>query len=369
MKAKISVVQLAFYHFLFWALYVLSEYLANLVHLSPGTQFEFLRSTLLSLPVLMLPTYFLVWFAVPRLLKKRKIALFALSVLVVGLFVFYSRIKWLELINYINHDHYFQVPASKVVKNVIRDYAIIALAVCIYIIGDWRKNQQLNEALIKAKAEAEIKLLKSQLQPHFLFNSLNNIYSLALMKSDLTADSILKLTDLLEYLVYKANQEKIPLAQEVQLIKNYIGLEQLRYGEQLQVEEQINIDNEQLLIAPLLLLPFAENCFKHGGSSKNGIFRIVLHLKVAQNRLEFYLENSKKKMPSPEKTGGIGLENIQKRLQLIYPQSHQLNILDEEDSFKIQLSINLLAKSPKALNKKPSTTPPQKSPVNLKPET
>ena len=122
----------------------------------------------------------------------------------------------------------------------------------------------------KSKAEAEIKLLKGQLHPHFLFNSLNNIYSLALVKSDLTADSILKLTELLDYLVYKANMDKVPLSKEVQLLHNYIGLEQLRYGNHLRIETAITVQNDALLVAPLLLLPFAENCFKHGGPGQDG---------------------------------------------------------------------------------------------------
>lgn len=208
-----------FLHILFWGIYVLSEYLANMMHLHSSNNWTFLRSTLLSLPLLMIPTYLIAFYVVPKFLMQNKIHWFLLSVFVAAIFVFWGRIKWLELINYLENGQHFNIPPTKVIKNVIRDYSIIALAICIYIIGDWRKKQQLNEQLIKAKAEAEIKLLKGQLQPHFLFNSLNNIYSLALMKSDLTADSILKLTELLDYLVYRANLEKVALNKEVQLLK------------------------------------------------------------------------------------------------------------------------------------------------------
>ncbi len=329
-------------HIFFWLLYVASEYFANLMHMQPGKNLRFFQSIFLTLPALMLPTYFIAWYVVPRYLKTNKWSLFILWILAVGVFVFFARIKWEELVNYLESGRYFEMPASKMLKNIIRDYSIIALAVCIYIIGDYRKKQRHNEQLVKAKAEAEIKLLKGQLHPHFLFNSLNNIYSLALMKSDLTADSILKLTELLDYLVYRANMDKVPLAKEVQLLENYVDLEKLRYGEKLIIEADIDVKNEGVKVAPLILLPFAENCFKHGGAGKEGLFRINMKLFTDDKTLVFHLENSKKKKKenSPVK-GGVGLENIRQRLALLYPNRHQLNISDQLDIYGIRLEINL----------------------------
>ena len=232
------------------------------------------------------------------------------------------------------------MPARKMVKNVIRDYSVVALAVCLYIIGDWRQKQKLNEKLIKAKAEAELKLLKGQLHPHFLFNTLNNIYSLALQKSDLTADSILKLTELLDYLVYWANKEKVALSKEVELLKSYLDLEKLRYGEKLQLNAEFSEIGNNLKVSPLILLPFVENCFKHGGISANGVFWINLKLKVYDKKFVFNIENSKKKKKDKTKTGGVGLENIQQRLVLIYPDKHQLEIDDNDEFFSVRLEIN-----------------------------
>jgi LytS/YehU family sensor histidine kinase len=306
----------------------------------PGEQERFLRATLLSLPILMGATYFLALYVVPRYLVPNRWFWFLLWCVVVALLVFYSRIKWQELVNYLRSDQYFPVPVNKMLKNIIRDYSIIALALCIYIIGDYRRKQKQNETLIKAKAEAEIKLLKGQLHPHFLFNSLNNIYSLALSKSDLTADSILKLTELLDYLVYRASKDKVPLGKEVQLLENYLGLEQLRYGEKLQVQQQIFVQNEDQAIAPLLLLPFAENCFKHGGVGEDGLFRINLDLYSDLKKLQFRLHNSKRKKPLPgSQSGGVGLENIQKRLTLLYPERHRLQIENKADSYEVHLEI------------------------------
>ncbi len=328
-------------HLLFWALYILSEYFANMMHMRSGDVWPFFRAELLSLPALMLGTYFIALVAVPKFLKKGKWHWFVLSLLTVGAVVFFARVKWLEVVNYLEHQEYWKVPVSKVLKNIIRDYSIIALAVCIYIIGDYRRKQKLNEELAKAKAEAEIKLLKGQLHPHFLFNSLNNIYSLALMKSDLTADSILKLTELLDYLVYRANMEKVALSKEVQLLRNYVDLEKLRYGDKLKVDLDFEMENENLMVAPLILLPFAENCFKHGGAGEDGFFKIKMNLKADALQLAFNIANSKKTgRKNQHPNGGVGLENIRKRLTLLYPGRHGLRIQDLPERYEVNLKIN-----------------------------
>jgi two-component system LytT family sensor kinase len=329
-------------HVLFWILYVVAEYFANLMHMQPGENLRFFRATFLSLPVLLFATYFIALYAVPRFLQKGKWHLFLLWLVVIVIFVFFARIKWQELVNYLEFERYYQVPYSKMLKNIIRDYSIIALAVCISIIADYRRKQQLNEQLIKAKAEAEIKLLKGQLHPHFLFNSLNNIYSLALMKSDLTADSILKLTELLDYLVYRASMDKVTLSKEIELLNNYVGLEQLRYGEKLKIESDITVLNDTIKVAPLLLLPFAENCFKHGGVGNEGVFYIKIDLYADDKKLVFNIINSKKNGKKiAAVNGGVGLENIQKRLKLLYPGQHQLNIKDLPDSYNVNLEIDI----------------------------
>lgn len=330
-----------FIHLFFWLLYVVSEYFANLVHMRTGEFGAFLRSTLLSLPALLAGTYFIALVAVPIFLKKNQWHWFVLSVIAVGAVVFFARIKWLEVVNYLEYREYYKVPVSKVLKNIIRDYSIIALAVCIYIIGDYLSKQRLNEQLIRAKAEAEIKLLKGQLHPHFLFNSLNNIYSLALMKSDLTADSILKLTELLDYLVYRANMERVAIAKEVQLLENYLDLEKLRYGDKLKVEMEFDLENENLLLPPLLLLPFAENCFKHGGVGRDGFFNIKMRLHADGKKLAFNISNSKKKSREDKHVnGGVGLENIRKRLTLLYPERHELQIENSPERYEVNLKIN-----------------------------
>ena len=327
------------WHIGLWLVYILLEYVANYPHIRPDERLNLLWVTIRNLPLIVIPTYIMAWYAVPRFLKEEKLHYFALTTLIVAGLVFIGRIKWLELMNYLATENYYSIPATKVIKNVIRDYSIIALAVCIYIISDWRKKSKANVELIKAKAEVEIQLLKGQLQPHFLFNSLNNIYSLALSNSRKTADSILKLTELLDYLVYKAGQPQVAISREWTLIENYVELEKLRYGDKLSINTQVAMDDDQRVLPPLILLPFVENCFKHGGPGNNGIFSVFLDLKVTSGELHFHVENTIHLMGKTRKKGGIGLKNIRKRLELIFPDRHDLMIENDGSNFTVDLKI------------------------------
>lgn len=331
-----------FVHLAFWLLYLVSEYFANLYHMNPGKEWRFFQSTVLSLPALMLPTYFLALYAVPHFLKANKWPWFLFCSLLSAVFIFCARIKWEEYVIYLQSGEHFDMPAAKLLKNIIRDYSVVALGVSLHIIGDYRRNQRLNEQLIKAKAEAEIKLLKGQLHPHFLFNSLNNIYSLALMKSDLTADSILKLTELLDYLVYRVNMDRVALSKELQLLENYMDLEKLRYGAKLKVEMELSLRNEGVQVAPLILLPFAENAFKHGGVGSDGVFSIQIQLQSDAQKLVFHISNTKRKRQKNNTAhGGVGLENIRQRLTLLYPNRHQLDIEDRAEMYAVSLKIEV----------------------------
>ena len=331
------------FHILFWIIYVLSEYIANYPHLQGTEHIRQLWSVALALPILMLPTYLIVLIGVPRYLSKGKTATFILVLILSAVFVFYGRIKWLELVNYLVNDFIGPMPAAKVLKNVVRDYAIIALAIAIYIIADWRRKELINNYLLEAKANSDLELLKRQLHPHFLFNTLNNIYSLSLKNSDHTGDQILKLSNLLEYLVYQSGEKKVLLIDEIELVKNYIDLEKLRYGSELNIN--INIDglDSKTKTAPLILLPFVENCFKHGSKNEKGVFWIKIKISLHKNLLVVFVENSKNKSPREpqEKPSGIGLANITERLELLYPGKHILTAEDSLAFFSVKLELKL----------------------------
>lgn len=326
---------------LFWLLYLASEYLANLPHLKGIEHFRALRSLVISLPIVMVPTYFMLFYAIPKLLKKNKIVVFVLVCVGVAIAVIVARVEWLEIVNYLNSGFIGDMPMTKVVKNAIRDYAIIALAICIYIISDWRKQAKTNERLIIAKARSDLDLLKRQLHPHFLFNTLNNIYSLSINDSDQTSESILKLSNLLEYLVYQSGEKEVVLSDEIELMNNYIALEKLRYHNNLLVEYDID-DVGNLKVAPLLLLPFIENCFKHGGKNDKGVFWIHIKIKMLNHNLLIVFKNSKSATKLPqEKKSGVGLHNVKERLQLLFKERYTLEIEDALNYYEVKLILKL----------------------------
>ncbi|MEL6252465.1 MAG: histidine kinase [Bacteroidota bacterium] len=192
------------------------------------------------------------------------------------------------------------------------------------------------------KLDAEMKFLKSQINPHFLFNALNNIYSLSILKSENTSENLLKLSDMLRYVLYECNAEKVPLQKEVEYIRNLIGLNMLKDSEGLNVKSRFSEISSHLLITPLLFVPFIENAFKHSKIEQLDKGWIRLHLEEENGRIHFSLSNS---MPqeqlSKDKMGGIGLVNVRRRLELYYPQKHQLDILESDDEFRVQLEIDL----------------------------
>lgn len=216
-------------------------------------------------------------------------------------------------------------------------------AVAIKLIKVWYLKQQAYQQIDREKLQAELELLKSQVHPHFLFNTLNNLYSLTLNKSDHASAVVLKLSDLLRYMLYECNVPAVSLKKELDFLRNYIALEQLRYGDRLDMSVSISGDHEHKLIAPLLLIPFLENAFKHGTSEQLEQAWMHVELSVQGTTLKFKVINSRETMPHEETyTGGIGLQNVQKRLQLLYPNKHDLRIVAGEETFMVMLSVELL---------------------------
>lgn len=326
-------------HLLLWAVYALIEYLANLPHFSDRR--ELLRQTLFFLPVIALPFYFVAYFLVPRLLWQGRKGIFGLTCLVVLVLVMLIRLKWTHLYWYLQMGEEFHVPLSKVSKNLFRDYAVIGFAVALKIIRDWDRKDRLSIQLQEEKRDAELQFLRAQIHPHFLFNTLNNLYGLALKNSPNTADSILRLSGLLDFILYECNSDRIPLEKEIILIQHYIELERLRFGNRLDIAFTYDTPSGDILLAPLLLLPFVENAFKHGASASNGSVFIKIDLHVAGKELWLQVENSKNGKTETNGSKGIGLRNVEKRLQLLYPDRHRLNKIESADVFLISLELQL----------------------------
>jgi len=204
---------------------------------------------------------------------------------------------------------------------------------------DWFKNQKLKEELEKEKNLSELLLLKHQISPHFLFNTLNNLYSLVTKKSQEAPEAVLMLSDLMRYTLKESTKEKIELAKEISYLHSFIELQKLRMSNPKSVVFKTDIDNPMVKIAPMLLVPFIENAFKHANiTSKNSIIETKISLK--KYLLSFSVVNEINKRNKDETTG-IGLKNVQRRLELLYPKKNKLEITNKKGVFKINLEIML----------------------------
>ena len=194
--------------------------------------------------------------------------------------------------------------------------------------------------LIRDKLETELKFLRNQTNPHFLFNTLNNIYALARKKSDETADVVMKLSKILRFMLYETKHEQIRISDEIKILDDYIELEKLRYNNRLTLSFIREIDNENEPIAPLLLLPFVENAFKHGASESRFESFINLEMTLQGGILEFNIENTKEHNGKKINDENIGLTNVRRQLELLYKE-HQVSIICEDAVFKVFLTVNL----------------------------
>jgi two-component system, LytTR family, sensor kinase len=204
---------------------------------------------------------------------------------------------------------------------------------------DWFNNLKLKDELEREITESEIKLLKSQISPHFLFNTLNNLYSLVQRKSEHASDAVLMLSDLMRYMLKENTKEKIELVKEISYVKSFIELQRLRLSNPDIVKSEILIDNATVQISPMLLIPFVENTFKHADiTSDDALIEFKLELK--KNVLFFTVDNNIKER-NKDDTTGVGLVNVRRRLDLLYPNKYNLLIDNDNNKFHVKLELNL----------------------------
>ncbi|NCU02885.1 MAG: two-component system sensor protein [Chitinophagaceae bacterium] len=214
------------------------------------------------------------------------------------------------------------------------------ISAAIKLMKHWYVKEQRNLILQKENMEAQLKVLKAQIHPHFLFNTLNNIYSHTRNSSPAASKMLMELSDILRYILYEGDLKQVALAKELKLLRDYIELEQLRYGNKLEVTVNYPSNSEQYSIAPLLLLPFVENCFKHGASHILEHPWVSLHLHISNDVLYMKLLNGKTE-EMPAHTPGIGLQNVNERLRLLYPEQYDLQVINEPDVFIVNLKLTL----------------------------
>lgn len=238
---------------------------------------------------------------------------------------------------------FYQLVKAEPMKNTT---GAITLAMSIKLTKKWIETQRRQQALEKEKLETELKFLKYQFNPHFLFNSINSIFFLIHKNPDMASASLAKFSELLRHQLYECNDQEIPLSKEVTYLENFIELEKLRQNPNLQVN--VNIDegySSGIGIAPFILMTFVENAFKHVSKHKTEPNWINIDLALTGMQLSFVVSNSAGKNESRDVVnyGGIGLKNVQRRLDLVYPDQYQLDIQDNADSFLVKLYLQLSA--------------------------
>ena len=315
---------------------------------------RFLRSGLLSLTGIILIIAINLRFLLPKLFFQKKTFLFILSGLLlfigVGLLLHHEVFPWSDWMNPMDGTRQRGTGMRR--RNAPFGIHWMRLMIPFFLafmgstlIEIVRFANQKEKAFIQAekeKLQTEVKFLKSQINPHFLFNVLNNIYGLTLIKSDKASDSLLHLSSLLRYMLYDTNEEKVLLQKEIDYLKNYIHLVRLKDSRGLNIQLDLDESRPNLRVAPLLFIPFVENAVKHSKIEdlKNG--KIDIQLITKDNQLEFSVKNSIPKIAiAKDNVGGVGLTNIKQRLELLYPNKHVLTIKEEENLFRAYLKLEL----------------------------
>jgi len=332
---------LIFWHILLWvlcfALFTFSffeplfrEGKANWYFLINGLNYGF---------YLMAAVYVNYLILIPRYAAQKKIVKYVFLVVAVAIgFGFLFALTFYTLIG-------TNVSSVALGAFIVLEFVFIIITSFFKYFKDWISNIGLKVSLLeieKQKVEAELDTLKSQLNPHFLFNVLNSIYSHSLLKSDVAPSIVIKLSDLMSYILYDCKTKTVPLQKDIEFLNNYIELEKIRVEEDIDIVMDV-IADERIDVPPLLFFPLLENAFKHGIGSHPQIRRIVMKIELEGNRLLFQIENSKGNLPKGlyyKKKGGIGIENIRKRLNLLYPSTHTMVVTENEESFLVEIQID-----------------------------
>ena len=305
------------------------------------------RFSLYLMPVTISVGYFFVYYLIPNYLLQKKqqlFALYSLYVFIVSFFfivfsIFFGQVFSAELIM---EESY--IPLRKSILFIILGvYFVIFIVICISLIiynyKEGIKNEDLKNKFLETELqlkEQELKFLKMQIHPHFLFNSLNTIYGFALKKKEEAPEMILKLSNLLDYILYQSEKPFVFLTDEIDHLEDYVSLEKMRFHDTLKINFKKNIDSEAIQIAPMLFIPFVENSFKHG-AIVDGELQVDICIELKENHLFFSIENSIEN--SSKSTKGIGLENIQKRLKMLYKDAYSLKTTKTNTHYKTELKI------------------------------
>ena len=344
MKRRISL------HIAFWFCFSILYTLVSMAFAPPSEleysiHIRFLRylfSEITLIPFKAFPFYLLFYILIPQYAKKSKI-LPMVAILFISTMICVLAIRLLtpEIVYFLYDEYppYETLSIGRILYTFSEMIPALSLASAIKLVITWQRNIRDASRLQQEKLVAELNYLKAQTNPHFLFNTLNNLYGLARKNSDHTAQAILKLSHLFRYILDECKEAQVPIHKEVELIKSFVDLEKLRYDDRLKLISKYEIEDENIMLTPMLLLPLVENAFKHGASESAESSFIDIHLLANHDQINFTVKNSVSSDNKTNQNLGIGLQNIRRQLELIYPGSHQLDIVSNERFFEVQLSL------------------------------
>jgi len=286
------------------------------------------------MPGFMFLVYSLIYFLIPRyLIRKKYLKFLSMLLLVLAICTFYA-----EVAQGLVRGGVFNGISMRQGRGVLPFIHVAGIAISINLVNHWYRQKERTLEALQEKTAAELELLKSQIHPHFLFNTLNNLYSFSLDGTPAVPEIILKLSGLLRFMVYESNAPLITISKEIMLLTEYIALEQLRYGNRLDISITVKGDEEGKRVPPLLMLPLVENAFKHGTSNQTDQCWISFYLSIAPEGLRFKLINSMDpETKSKDNLQGVGLRNVRRRLELLYPGEHVFTAEAAKDVFIVNL--------------------------------
>ena len=330
-------------HFAFWGLVIGLYLILQLSSLKNPSFTETLATMVEFIMTTAIIIYINLSFLIPYFLYKRKYFQYAAAL--IGSVIAYSWLVCFIELNILGFYSEIQDPLlfrHFFISNVVMNTLFIVTTTALKLSKKWYLNRAEMQRLRLEKAEAELQVLRTQINPHFLFNTLNNIYSLILSKENEKAGGmILQLSDIMDYMMHDSKDDAVPLQTEINHIRNYLDLEKIRLTGQDHIDFVSETDTDNYKVAPYILMPFIENGFKHGISNTINNGYIKISLSAAKGILNFRVENSKPASADKVSSKGIGLSNIKRRLQIIYPGRHELEILDNPCTFNVNLVINL----------------------------
>ncbi len=346
------------YHIAFWLCYLLFKIMQNISSDLGGSTVSFslqplkvLFTAQLALLIVKVPMVYSLFFITEKYLARRWTMVTTIStgilLFVVSLSAFIPVKQFIVLQGIYKLDTPLSAALNftSILSSLIILLFVSCVALTIKLVRSNLKQKKGEQEIIKKKLETELQFLKAQTNPHFLFNTLNNIYALARKKSDDTADAVMKLSKLLRFMLYESQKESITISEEIQILDDYIELEKIRYSSGLKLNFSKFIDNETQLITPLILLPFVENAFKHGASESRFGSSVNIDLKLVQGNFYFRVENSISADAQNFQPEKLGLKNVKRQLELLYPD-HRLEIENTESNFAVTLNLNLLKSVP-----------------------